>query len=315
MSQYQNIESLLDRSTQYVGKEEFADHSPDYLDDDILYIRELDKIPSIDTTRVYANIIIACGAGSMDVVLGGERCTLEAGEILVCPSDSVIERPMVSPDFKFTMIAFTDNMLHELLSQNMDIWNKAVYIRKGHIIKPCDDRDREMVREGGMHMLELTRLILSHRELAFRREMIRSLLQVILLAYCSIQREMEITEKPREAERPRQIASTTIFNNFLALLRQEKKKHRPVGYYADLLFITPKHLSFVCKQVSGKTATEIIQAAVTEEIVQLLRNSDYTVKQISQQLQFPNISFFGKFVKKHLGLSPNDYRRQMTSRK
>ena len=65
----------------------------------------------------------------------------------------------------------------------------------------------------------------------------------------------------------------------------------------------------MCKNVSGKTATEIINAFVVEDIRQRLEYSEKSIKEIAQELDFPSISFFGKYVKAHLGVSPKEYRK------
>ncbi len=311
MTTFENIETLMGKTMQDIKNRDFEEKSPDYIDNNLLYIHDASKIPEIYSSKMFANVICICMSGTMELILNGERCTLEKGDVLVCPSSAVVERPMISPDFKFSLVAFTDGLLRELLRLHVDVWNKAAYIRKGHLLTPASDRERELQMQGSMHLMGLLKQVLEHRELVFRREILYSLLQIVLLAYCSKQREIEQHEQQAAAPQSHLLASNTIFNNFMILLRQEKIKHRTVSYYANQLFITPKHLTFVCKQVSGRPAIEIIQATVTEEIVQYLRDPNYTVKQICEQLGFANISFFGKFVKKRLGVSPNDYRKQL----
>ncbi|MBR1622282.1 MAG: AraC family transcriptional regulator [Prevotella sp.] len=86
-------------------------------------------------------------------------------------------------------------------------------------------------------------------------------------------------------------------------------KHRPVEYYASELCISPKYLSVICKNNSGKTANEWIREHVLEDIRYYLRNTDYSIKEICNQLGFPNPSFFGKYVKEHFGVTPAQFRR------
>lgn len=78
--------------------------------------------------------------------------------------------------------------------------------------------------------------------------------------------------------------------------------------YADRLCITPKYLSAVCKATTGKTASDIINRYVVEDIRRLLKQPGKSIKEIANELDFPNLSFFGKYVKKHLGTSPTQYR-------
>ena len=84
-----------------------------------------------------------------------------------------------------------------------------------------------------------------------------------------------------------------------------------VTWYAEELHVTPKYLSTTCKNVSGKTANIWINQFVVKDICQLLRYSEMSIKEISEHLNFPNLSFFGKYVKSHLGVSPKEYRQQI----
>jgi AraC-like DNA-binding protein len=92
-----------------------------------------------------------------------------------------------------------------------------------------------------------------------------------------------------------------VENNF----REEKR----VSWYAKQLCITPKYLSESVKQVSRRTPNEWIDNYVILEARVMLKDSALSIKEIAQQLHFPNQSFFGKFFKEHVGMSPSKYRK------
>ena len=94
----------------------------------------------------------------------------------------------------------------------------------------------------------------------------------------------------------------------MSLLAESAGRVRSVSAFANMLNVTPKYLSKCVKEESGRTPLDHIHEATINTIRQQLRYSDKTVKEISNDLDFPNLSFFGKFVKEHLGLSPTDYR-------
>lgn len=100
-----------------------------------------------------------------------------------------------------------------------------------------------------------------------------------------------------------------IYNRFMDLLSKHFREERNVTFYASQLCVTPKYLSAVVKEYSGKSPYRWIEEIVMDEICRLLRFSDESIKEIAYALNFPNASFFGKFVKKHTGLSPLQYRR------
>ena len=106
-----------------------------------------------------------------------------------------------------------------------------------------------------------------------------------------------------------------LFRKFADLLSANEGKVRSVKRYADELCITPKYLSFVSKTVTGKTALEWIHQSTVKSIERYLSHSNMSIKEIADILEFPNLSFFGKFTKSHLGVSPTEYRRQQSMKK
>lgn len=86
------------------------------------------------------------------------------------------------------------------------------------------------------------------------------------------------------------------------------KVHRTVQFYADNLFITRKYLSKIVKDVRGKTPGTLIAEAVLNEARMLLSSSPMTVNEVALMLNFSGQSAFYKFFKKHLGMSPSEYR-------
>ena len=101
-----------------------------------------------------------------------------------------------------------------------------------------------------------------------------------------------------------------VFESFIELVEKHHQKERSVSFYADKLCITPKYLSQIVKNVSGFSAPDIINKYVILEAQHLLRHSDLSVKEIADQLNFPNQSFFYKYFKAHTGYTPNSYRQK-----
>ena len=106
-----------------------------------------------------------------------------------------------------------------------------------------------------------------------------------------------------------------LFKNFMKLITSQTIKPRSLTWYSDKLYVTPKHLSTICKEVSGKTAYAWINEYVVNDIKHLLLHSDKSIKEIADCCQFPNYSFFGKFVKQHTGYSPGEYRKRLIDEK
>lgn len=101
------------------------------------------------------------------------------------------------------------------------------------------------------------------------------------------------------------------FERFLQLVQEHCMEERKVEFYADKLFITPKYLTEICKKNSGKAASEWIQNYTTQRLIMLLENRKLSLIEISDKLNFSSPSFFSRYVRKNLGVSPSEYRQRL----
>lgn len=99
-----------------------------------------------------------------------------------------------------------------------------------------------------------------------------------------------------------------IYKHFISLLFKYYKKERSVQFYADKLNLTPKYFSKIIKQASRLSALERIDEMVIMGAKALLKSTDLTVAQISEELNFATPSFFGTYFKKKVGMTPAQYR-------
>jgi AraC family transcriptional regulator, transcriptional activator of pobA len=79
--------------------------------------------------------------------------------------------------------------------------------------------------------------------------------------------------------------------------------------YAELLYVTPNHLNALCQDLLGKTAGDLIRDRVLLEAKRLLTNADLTVTEIAYELNFQDNSYFNRFFKKNVGMTPDDFRK------
>ena len=101
-----------------------------------------------------------------------------------------------------------------------------------------------------------------------------------------------------------------IIEAFINLVQQHFRKERFLEFYSSILEITPKHLSRTLKSMTGITAVEWIDRYVILEAKVLLKSSNLSIQQISNDLNFSSQSFFGKYFKKHVGMSPKEFRNK-----
>lgn len=102
--------------------------------------------------------------------------------------------------------------------------------------------------------------------------------------------------------------SKVTFEKFMKLVSEYHTQYRNVGFYAEELCLTPKYLSKMIKNATGRSAPEWIDSYVILEAKNLLKYSGTTIKEIVYKLNFPNQSVFYKFFKARTGMTPTEYR-------
>lgn len=138
-------------------------------------------------------------------------------------------------------------------------------------------------------------------------EIIRCLLQAFLYQTAHVLDNH--VEAETTAEEPLQ-SRHQICQAFIDLLSSTKPVPRSVQWYAERLCKTPRYLSTAVKRASGRSASEWIHEALTREVADALKNSPKSIKEISDELDFPNLSFFGRYVRQRLGCSPSEFRQR-----
>ncbi|MGM9804177.1 MAG: helix-turn-helix domain-containing protein [Muribaculaceae bacterium] len=101
--------------------------------------------------------------------------------------------------------------------------------------------------------------------------------------------------------------SYIILDRFMELLGLYHSREREVKFYANKMCITPKHLSNVVRKTSGKNAADWISEFVILEAKSMLIYSNKNIQEVSQSLNFPTQSAFGKYFKCQVGMSPSEF--------
>ena len=197
-------------------------------------------------------------------------------------------------------------MLQAVLRDRISLWNQFTYIKKLRVIE---------MKESDIVFYEKTcdllKLCLGYRcedadDAKYRAEVLRGIISAVLIGFCNTLRKHTDVE-PESLKQ-----NVSLFSRFMELLQTTEARHNTVDYYASKLCISAKYLTMVCKKNSGKTANAWIQEYTISAITNYLRTTDLSVKEISNRLGFPNSSFFGKYVRDHLGCSPLEYRQKQS---
>ena len=102
----------------------------------------------------------------------------------------------------------------------------------------------------------------------------------------------------------------TIIDRFLYLVNNHAAKEHRLSFYASKMCLTERYLGTIIRQESGVTAKEWIDRAIILRIKVELKHTDKTILQISDDLNFPNASFFSKYFKRLTGMTPAEYRQK-----
>lgn len=116
------------------------------------------------------------------------------------------------------------------------------------------------------------------------------------------------TPQLKEEERPRTRRANYV-QEFMRLVHTHYRQERSIGFYADKLFISPKYLSLIIKEMTGRSAAEWIDECVILEAKNLLRYSGKNIQQVAYELNFTNQSSFGKYFKHLTGMSPSQFQK------
>ncbi len=125
-----------------------------------------------------------------------------------------------------------------------------------------------------------------------------ALILEVLQCYANVTRSSESLSRKDE-----------VLQKFVSTLYRHYRKEHEVSYYADRQFLTTRYFSTIIKERSGKSPSLWIATALLVDARNMLKNTNMTIKEISDQLCFPNQSYFGKWFKNLTTLSPLDYRK------
>ena len=132
--------------------------------------------------------------------------------------------------------------------------------------------------------------------------------QSLLQAFCL--EVLDIYFNCAPVEELQQDCEERIFNRFFMSVFRNCERERAVSYYANEQSLSPNYLSSVIKSHSDRNAMQWIETLTILKAKHSLRFTKLTIKEIAYKMHFPDQSVFGRYLKKHCGMSPSDYRNK-----
>ncbi|MHA8080235.1 helix-turn-helix domain-containing protein [Aquirufa regiilacus] len=241
---------------------------------------------------------ILCESGRAQFCIENKNYLLRKNDIAIWLPNHAVSEIRLSADFEASclMVSF------DLMSQNNpDIrWGiKAYLFTKEHPIVSLSEKENAICLEN----FALVEQRYRNKSNPFQHQLVGLQLQLFILEMWSIfSKEME--------KRTISTQQGTLFEQFLHEAQQHCMEEREVRFYADKLAISAKYLTEICKKNSGKTASDWIQNYITQRIIALLEDKSLAISEIAHMLHFSSLTFFSRYVRKVLGVSPSAYRER-----
>lgn len=243
--------------------------------------------------------ILRCTRGSMQLELNDTQHQVHAGELLICLPQFLLGRYMRTPDYESQMLCVSHKFFREISIECLR--SEPKWIEKQQYINEHPVMTLDSLQHGLLSSyLGLMQVYMQCEQTNYRREIIRSIAKATMLEIMSYL-ESVVNETGPGADALPLGQKDILLRDFVDMLRKPGYKQHEVQWYAQRLDVTPKYLSAVCKERSGKTASDWIEEFTMEEIRRLLLHSDMTAKEIGFQLGFADTSYFCQYVKKRFG--------------
>lgn len=254
-------------------------------------------IPS-EPTRLNFILMALCKKGRAQYSIDTREQMVKPGDLLFISERHIVDNYMASPDFECLCIMVSTAFYHDFVQNVKNVSSLLIFSTNNPVVQLTP---REIQVYSNYYQTIREKMADSNHH--YRTDLVKALLLAMFYDMSGvIYRVEQHTTKT-------QTRTEALFARFVKLLEQYFRSERRVGWYAEQLCITPKYLSEIVKVVSKRTPNEWIDNYVVLEMRVLLKNSTMSIKEIADELNFPNQSFLGKYFKEHVGMSPSEYRR------
>ena len=255
--------------------------------------------------RVDCYLAAYCVEGSVDCSVNLTDYHLTTGTLLLITPGNIIR--ITQPDeldqnLRVTLICVSASYISNIGINPSKVLVEAVEVLRDPCIHLSDDE------AGMLHKYVNLALDITKTNSQFVKESIGGLVSSVFYQFAGFlanSKRREDMEKPVRTTRQRQ-----MLEQFMKLAINDHAREHLVGYYADKMCVTPKYLSKIVKETSGRSVPDWLSELLILDAKNMLRLTDMTIKEISARLNFPSQSFFFRFFKNHTGKTPTQYREE-----
>ena len=260
--------------------------------------KNVDPEKGIRALRRQFNLVYIFLGGVHDVYLGADYRWLKPNDLVIVPANMVYASRNIN-SCKGYCVHFKTEFIQPLLAKPLAEEFTYLGMDSEHIINVTDE-ESELIQQS------FRDIITEHQRFSPEKDyLLRNYIQILLLRIREIYRP--------HAKKISELAtrSMKIASEFKRLVEKNFIEIREVSRYAALLHITPKHLSDVVKEHTGRSPRELISEMLLLESKVLLGSTSLTVTEIAHRLRFGDQAHFGHFIKQHTGYSPLTLRKKL----
>ena len=273
-----------------------------YADDYLFITNNLDNIfLGNQSVKLEVFIMIYCAEGSINIELNNSIRHLGNNDILSSLPNTIIRRINESTDSKIKVFCFSSRFIRKLFQTDKDTW-KSIRFLQQNPIKHFTEEEMTLFNQ----YLNLIEIKVNSNIDKYQKEILLYIASAFFGEF--IADTKKTTEKYSYSFEDIIKQPDFIFKQFMETLSRDNGRHRTLDYYADILGYSSKYLSRIIKKISRKNALKIINKNTIEHIITELKFSNKSIKEIAIDFEFSNISFFSQYVKKHLGMTPIEFR-------
>jgi AraC-like DNA-binding protein len=269
-----------------------------FLDDDLLLTERINEAPMPTEPRRMNFILIGlCIKGEVMYQLDTQKQVIKPGDILIVSDRHVVDSYQHSDDMEGLCIMMSVHFFREIIQNVSDVSSLFLFSRQ-HPVMSLEQKEIDTFKE----YFQVIKQKICDQGNHFRKDLIKTLLLAMFYDLSNIIYRVQNDDLPKAR-------SEIIFTRFINLVEKNYKTERRVGWYSQQLDITPKYLAETVKAASRRTPIEWINDYIILELRVLLKNSTKSIKEITEELNFPNQSFLGKFFREHVGMTPSQFRK------
>lgn len=286
------------------------------LDNEVMFVHltPSNGLPVIhEAVRIDGLMMIVGLKGELHLEIDFKECIVAPGTLICLGLDNIVRiLPELSHDFDVYAVVISPSFMRDI-NIDLNVVN-ITSLAKAKRAKPLplislhpDEQQMIYSLVETIHAYNSSKLIAT-----YRRQIIMNLVATLLYHLMECGQRIDSTSDADGADasvsvRPRR---SLYLQEFMALAQKYHRSERSVAFYAEKLFISPKYLSLVIKETTGRSASQWIDDMVILEAKNLLRFSGKNIQQVAYELNFTNQSAFGKYFKHLTGLSPSQYQKQ-----